>query len=183
MTLPDTVLVVEKFLTPWECEYLVEAYRCSEAKLRHDPHNPFWSDRILDAQATTPTICANMEYTATKVGLHVRRHFDTGPLYTDSIHMVRWEEGQGMPAHLDAVPEMPWREYGSVVYLNDNFSGGETFLEEFSLEIKPKAGMLVAFPGDWEHRHGVRPVKDGERFTMPNFWTSDASRKWKNTKK
>jgi hypothetical protein len=179
MDLPCTVLIAEDALAPWECEYFVEAYRCSEFKLRHDKDNPFWSNRILDAQVTTPTICGQMEFVAGRVGRAIETHFGVAPLYTDSLHLVRWGEGQGMPVHLDAVPEMPWREFGSVVYLNDDFTGGQTFLEEFGIEIQPKTGMLIAFPGDWKHRHGVRPVHKGERFTMPNFWTSDESESWK----
>ena len=67
------------------------------------------------------------------------------------------------------------REFGAVVYLNDDFESGYTYYPNFDVEIKPKAGTLVLHPGDEIHRHGVRGSRGGNRYTISSFWTKDAT--------
>jgi hypothetical protein len=68
------------------------------------------------------------------------------------------------------------REYGSIVYLNNNFSGGETFYPQHNISIVPKPGMLAIHPADSNHMHGVSEIKDGIRYTIASFWTFDKER-------
>jgi hypothetical protein len=63
--------------------------------------------------------------------------------------------------------------YSSVVYLNDNYSGGELYFPEYGLTFKPKAGDLITFPSNAKYIHGVTPVKDVERYTLPILWYSE----------
>jgi len=62
------------------------------------------------------------------------------------------------------------RHLSSIIYLNDDFEGGELFFPEFSLEIKPKKGMLVCFPSNHFYSHTVKPVTKGERFCLVNWF-------------
>jgi predicted 2-oxoglutarate/Fe(II)-dependent dioxygenase YbiX len=111
----------------------------------------------------------------------VARFFDeAAPLHSDTIQLVKWFEGQEHSAHADnahpdgAPHNTPWRDYGSVVYLNDDYEGGEFFFQRSRLMIKPKKGMLLAFPGGHTHEHGVAKVRRGERYTMPGWYTRDS---------
>lgn len=63
--------------------------------------------------------------------------------------------------------------YGIVMYLNDDFTGGELVYPELDLEYSPKRGSLVI------HRagelHGVKKIHDGMRYSMTAFmWGCDA---------
>jgi len=49
-----------------------------------------------------------------------------------------------------------------MVYLNDNFDGGETVFPIFQDVIKPKKGSLLIFPPLWTYLHrGNPPLKPG----------------------
>lgn len=58
-------------------------------------------------------------------------------------------------------------EYGVVIYLNDNFEGGELIYPESGLSIKPEMGMLVYHQGN--QRHKVSRVLSGNRYTLTSF--------------
>ena len=110
--------------------------------------------------------------------------YDCGEaLYSDTIHIVRWREGQSMEAHADnARPdgspnEYPWRSFASVAYLNDDYEGGEIYFSKLGRSLKPRAGTLVGFTGGLEHFHGVTEVTRGTRYTMPAWHTHDAARR------
>ena len=87
----------------------------------------------------------------------------------------------GMPAHADnsnpngSAHPTPFRKYASIVYLNDDYEGGNLFLPPLQIEIKPKKGLMVGIRGDRTHEHGVRNVTRGTRFTMPAWYTNDVS--------
>ena len=100
-------------------------------------------------------------------------------LYSDSVQLVKWRAGMSMPphadnAHPDGSPQpMPWRDYASVIYLNDEYQGGEFYFPEIGVEVKPVTGLLLAFPGGMRHFHGVREVQAATRYTMPGWYTRD----------
>lgn len=55
------------------------------------------------------------------------------------------------------------RDVSLLVYLNDDFEGGGLAFPELGREIRPTAGMLVAFPSDHRYAHHARPVIAGRR--------------------
>ena len=64
--------------------------------------------------------------------------------------------------------------YTSMLYLNDNFEGGELFFPQHNeYSIKPEAGMLLVFSGDINTMHGIRQIESGNRYTHTTFWTKD----------
>ena len=66
-------------------------------------------------------------------------------------------------------------EYSAIIYLNDDFEGGETYIglpghELDDTIIKPKLGRLVCFRGK-DILHGVNKVTKGDRFTLPAWYS------------
>jgi len=57
--------------------------------------------------------------------------------------------------------------FNSMIYLNDDFEGGEFFTE--NIIIKPRTGTLTLFDGSVIH-HGVKPILKGERYTIILWW-------------
>ena len=55
----------------------------------------------------------------------------------------------------------------SVCYLNDDYEGGETLIEDDT--IKPQKGRLVVFPSK-KMEHGVSLVKGKPRYTYISWW-------------
>jgi predicted 2-oxoglutarate/Fe(II)-dependent dioxygenase YbiX len=86
-----------------------------------------------------------------------------------------------MPVHVDnAHPDgskhgTPHRDFAAVLYLNEEFEGGEVFFPLQGVRLKPSTGLLIGFRGTAESPHGVTAVRKGERFTMPCWYSLDPS--------
>src|SRR5205807_3842016 len=65
----------------------------------------------------------------------------------------------------------PHRDVSAIYYLNDEFDGGEIVFDTQQLMVKPRRGLLLAFPSDAAHVHEVLPVRSGVRYTMPIWFT------------
>jgi hypothetical protein len=58
----------------------------------------------------------------------------------------------------------------AILYLNDDYTDGQLFFENFKIELKPKPGTLLLFPGNSEYEHGVRVVGPGPiRYVIVGF--------------
>ena len=61
------------------------------------------------------------------------------------------------------------RDVSFLFYLNSEFGGGELEFPELGLTIKPKKGMMIAFPSYKEYVHKVHPVTWGHRYTLVSW--------------
>ena len=180
-------IVVENFLDTTACSELINSFDALRSTLNaKNLNNDYWQGRLLFAHevaAHSPLagrIMKQFQLEATRrIGEFYRL---TQPLYADTVQLVVWNEGIHMPAHADnANPDgsphgMPWRSFSSIVYLNDDYTGGELYFTALDAYIKPKAGMLVAFTAGFHHEHAVLKVTSGERLTMPAFYTFERSK-------
>ena len=58
---------------------------------------------------------------------------------------------------------------GIVIYITDNFEGGEIVYVNKNIKFKPKAGYLVCHPGSEEYTHGVNIFSGGDRIIISAF--------------
>ena len=58
--------------------------------------------------------------------------------------------------------------YGLVVYINDDYDGGEIFYTKQNIVYKPKAGDLIIHSAEDHCEHGVNPVKTNIRYSFPS---------------
>jgi predicted 2-oxoglutarate/Fe(II)-dependent dioxygenase YbiX len=56
----------------------------------------------------------------------------------------------------------------SILYLNDDYEGGETNYEDGTI-FKPKKGRLLFFDGKY-HKHGVNKVRNNIRYTVATWY-------------
>jgi hypothetical protein len=60
--------------------------------------------------------------------------------------------------------------FANVIYVNDDFTGGELHFPEIDITYVPKKGALIVFPSSDEYLHGVKPVGAGPtRYALPAF--------------
>ena len=61
------------------------------------------------------------------------------------------------------------RDVSFLFYLNDQYGGGELEFYDLGLTIKPKRGMMIAFPSYKEFAHKVHPVTWGHRYSLVSW--------------
>jgi len=77
-----------------------------------------------------------------------------------------WLPGGSGNLHTDAVDREPFIEYSAVLYLNDEYTGGEIYFPRQNFELKPKKYSALFFPGNEQgYLHGVKTVLSGNRYT------------------
>ena len=87
------------------------------------------------------------------VGGHYKGHND-GEIFNDKTR--QWEKTME-------------RDVSFLFYLNDQYGGGELEFYDLGLTIKPKKGMMIAFPSYKEFSHMVHPVTWGHRYTLVSW--------------
>jgi predicted 2-oxoglutarate/Fe(II)-dependent dioxygenase YbiX len=63
------------------------------------------------------------------------------------------------------------RDLSTVLFLNNDFEGGDFIFPELRIRIRPEPGMLVCFPSTHEYLHGVEPITHGNRYSIVNWMT------------
>ena len=56
-----------------------------------------------------------------------------------------------------------------LVYLNDNFSGGETEFLYLGQRVQPKKGTMIVWPAGFTHTHRGNPPLDGPKYTIRSW--------------
>lgn len=73
-------------------------------------------------------------------GTHFKIHADHGPTYVTTVSIV--------------------------VYLNDDYEGGELWFPRFDLTIKPKAGDIAVFPSTYIYEHASQDMISGTKYSV-----------------
>ena len=94
----------------------------------------------------------------------------------NTSHAQKWEVGAFANPHSDNSDfhgnpnAFEINKYVGILYLNDDYEGGELYFPHHDITIKPEAGMFITFPGGHENIHGVTHITEGTRYTMVSFW-------------
>lgn len=64
------------------------------------------------------------------------------------------------------------RSISAIVYLNDDYKGGEIEFPNFNVKIKPEAGMVILFPSNYAYAHIAHPVTSGTKYAIVT-WIHD----------
>lgn len=73
-------------------------------------------------------------------GTHFKIHADHGPTYVTTVSIV--------------------------VYLNDDYEGGELWFPRFNLTHKPKAGDIAVFPSTYIYEHASQDMISGTKYSI-----------------
>lgn len=81
----------------------------------------------------------------------------------------RMQPGVELKSHTDQRTD-PSIKYATIVYINDDYLDGELFFPNLDIQLRPKPGTMLFFPGNEEYEHGVRHVGDGPiRYVLVGF--------------
>jgi len=91
----------------------------------------------------------------------------------DIQSLLRYRSGDMLGEHRDNSEESDYNNiYGLIIYLNDDYEGGEIYYPDVNIKIKPKAGSIVIH--DAGILHGVKPVVGTKiRYVLTSFVKGD----------
>ena len=90
--------------------------------------------------------------------------------------IMRYPTGNMMGEHFDGDPNFPGInkiKWAGVMYINDDFEGGEIEYPNFNIKLKPKPGMLIVHHGGKDYLHKVNTITSGTRYMMNTFVSDD----------
>jgi hypothetical protein len=171
----------EQFVPYDVCNTIVDWFK-EQPKISENGAQQLFNGRTIDFRNIPnydiKKLVNKFKFDATKLAMSI---FDEEHLYPDYTDLVLWEAGSGMLVHADNCDAegnpnyVHWRDYSGVVYLNDDFVGGETWFPDHGPKfVKPRKGKFVLYPSTLEYAHGVTTVV-GTRYTMPIWFTKNSN--------
>ena len=83
--------------------------------------------------------------------------------FMESINYVRYGVGQHFGIHTDHGFSYNCT-VSSVMYLNDEYEGGELWFPYLDIKIKPEYGDIVFFPSTFIYAHSSLPIISGKKY-------------------
>jgi predicted 2-oxoglutarate/Fe(II)-dependent dioxygenase YbiX len=120
------------------------------------------SEKVIDPIVNPIIKCSN-DY-AEKVGIPLPN------TVSKNVDLRVYATGENLGVHEDTNHGEPATTHSLVIYLNDDYEGGEINFPNIGLKIKPQAGSIVAFPATTPHES--MKVTKGEKWHSPYFWYS-----------
>ena len=158
-------LITESEYNSWENTTIKEIEKKYKNNLEQmqqalESRNEFWDDKIFkihDEQF--------WKSLTEKVNNFFENKYEINPMYA----IQRQQPNTFLKIHFDQ-GNNPDLEKAVIIYLNDDYNGGELFFPDHNFEIKPPARSMIIFPGTEDYMHGVKEVLDGPtRYVMPSF--------------
>lgn len=174
ITHKEDIVEYPGFLTKEESDALIEYY---ESAPENWMETCFYNARVMDPSAPLSSGQVNMVDSVFLANLRVRlqeygENAMNRGLRNLSLSAHKWLPGAFAADHADNA-ELDgtlnaWQENKmvTIIYLNDNYEGGELTFRDHGLSIAPRQGTMVAFDVGITNIHGVNEILSGQRWTM-----------------
>lgn len=90
---------------------------------------------------------------------HLKMH------YKEAFNFVKYNPGKYFKVHADHGPYYSCT-VSAVVYLNDNYDGGELNFVRQDLTIKPEAGDIILCPSNFVYEHASLEIRSGTKYCV-----------------
>lgn len=107
---------------------------------------------------------------------HLMPVYDSTAVHVEPPQFLRYDVDEHYDVHNDSeswvngrLQRVVERDISVLLYLNDDYEGGQIEFTKLGLTLKPKSGMLLAFPSYLEFEHKVHPVTKGVRYTIVSW--------------
>lgn len=199
------IMIVENFISQDVANDLMRFYDFHKTQIRADTDNGFGIGEVSDGVVRSACfdivdrvidlIQENYVHYAKKIELdhggffarippnYASYHNDNSyfdcPVHGKDQGRLRTTCDQTCPGSKFVPNHTGWREYTALLYLNDDFEGGEIVFEDgpcnkfYKKAITIKAGMLVLSPDGPNFYHEVLPMRKGKRYSFHLWFTSD----------
>lgn len=157
----DNIKIIKNFISDQQCDDILE-------KIKHKPTSNKTYEQWKDK-----TILANHIPIILKFGGEIKEKIQTlYPVRVKQVnvpYIVKWSQNDKMEPHVDDLGAEHYH-MASLIYLNDDYSGGEISFISHDISIKPDKGDLIIFPGNLHYAHEVKTIDSGFRYTIPVWY-------------
>lgn len=166
------IKVIENFITAEDADLLIREQKNPSSI---NPYPEYYSKRFGGTSLPYNPV---VQEVMIKYGLMANQvHQDANgfknPIYVFKGFGSHWVPGTKGAAHIDAQDPEPWIEFSTIIYLNDDFEGGEIYFPNQDFVYKPKKYSAVFFPSAGsEYIHGITTITKGDRYTALYMHTS-----------
>lgn len=100
------------------------------------------------------------------------------PEWFEAPQLLRYGPGGKYVAHADAEDfdaqqrqffRIIDRDFSMLIYLNDDYEGGEIYFKHLNFTYKPRAGSFVAFPSNHVFSHESQPIISGTKYALVSW--------------
>jgi predicted 2-oxoglutarate/Fe(II)-dependent dioxygenase YbiX len=85
--------------------------------------------------------------------------------YKEAFNFVKYNPGKYFKIHADHGPYYTCT-VSAVIYLNDDYEGGEIEFTRHGIKVKPDAGDIVIFPSNFVYEHASCEVFSGTKYSV-----------------
>lgn len=182
----DNIAEAPDYATVEECEGFIKFINSTDTSCAlhsHSEHTPNANGEeeadyfvlFPECIKTDSSVTANDTSTFDGISAYFHKMLDAANRYTmkpmklTKIVMHKYILGASSPPHADVFP------IATLLYLNDDYYGGELYFPNQNFEIKPSARSLLVFDGGGENIHGVKKVsgnldENRPRYVLVAFW-------------
>lgn len=164
---PENIKVINDFISLEDCELIIESLNSKEY-IEHDLQIDDKKNPTIKRKSYMGLDIANLQQEKVKAVLE--------DLYgikvtAGSAHVAKWEPGQKLELHVDDLGRTSYNHIATLIYLNEDYEGGEIEFPTHNLSFKLSPGSLIMFPGNMNYPHEVKSILSGYRYTMPMWFT------------
>ena len=183
---PAHVNIVNNFISPQECKkslrYLEKQTRTWLKVFRADQTGK--SKQVMDKDRKTQAVDISSKqalfnsWVSRALTEHVEAKFGGRIEWYEIPYILRYGPDGFYNKHADAevfdIDAKRWyrvmdRDVSLLIYLNDDFAGGELYFPTLNYTYLPKQGDLVFFPSNHLFIHESRPLKKGKKYAMVSW--------------
>ena len=159
------IKVFENFATDDDCDYLINFLDNTQDS--YGRHNDIRKISLRPESEKIKNILL-------KVLDKAKKDFNNNNLFITSYMISSYDPGFFMGLHVDNEDMRECNKISMVLYLNDDFKGGDIVFPIINFRHSPKAKELVCFLSELqENAHGVEIIESGKRYVMPVFITDE----------
>lgn len=186
LDLGQDILLVEKLLDATLCQHIIQVAEC----IQFDPSKILMGvvDREVRSGGLLPLDGDDPLQKSTQDLLYEKIKIIQGLIYghygidfpnVERFSILRYRVGEGYRRHVDnlllasrmmeVAEGIPTRDISIVGYLNQDFSGGETFFDRQDVKVIPQTGSVLVFPSSFTHPHQALPVQWGVKYAFTTW--------------
>lgn len=185
---PPGVLIIKHYLPPHVCKHIIQyADKTAGRKLEVVDNERSTRDKIATMASSgritdhVPINLISGDLLPVFIDVYAKRlapYYGVDFEWFERPQILRYSAGGKYDPHADAenmdAKTRQWfrsqdRDISVLLYLNDDYEGGELGFDKLGYEFKPEAGMLVAFPSDHRYLHAARPTLSGTRYVIVSW--------------